>query len=51
MSDETTSVISAVLAGLAGIRGDVEDWYRDLHAHPELGFGEIRTSSLVAAFR
>lgn len=48
MSDEAAAAIAAVLAGLAGIRGDVEDWYRDLHAHPELGFAEKRTSSLVA---
>lgn len=46
MSDQA---VSAVLAGLAATRGDVEDWYRDLHAHPELGFEEHRTSASVAA--
>ncbi|SDN07534.1 amidohydrolase [Actinacidiphila guanduensis] len=45
MSDEAAS---AVLAGLDALRGDVEDWYRDLHAHPELGFAEHRTAAEVA---
>ncbi|SDP39404.1 hippurate hydrolase [Actinacidiphila guanduensis] len=48
MSDEAASTVPDVLAGLSGIRSDVEDWYRDLHSHPELGFGERRTSSLLA---
>lgn len=37
-----------VLAGLDGIRGDLEDLYRDLHRHPELGFREHRTAEEVA---
>ncbi len=45
MSDDA---MSTVLAKLGEVRGDVEGWYRDLHAHPELGFNEIRTSALVA---
>jgi amidohydrolase len=28
---------------------DLEQFYRDLHAHPELGFAEHRTAGLVAA--
>jgi len=43
-----TKASDTVLAGLDGIRADVEDYYRDLHAHPELGFAETRTSAGVA---
>src|SRR5580704_7842952 len=28
---------------------EMTDWRRDLHAHPEFGFEESRTSSFVAA--
>ncbi|SOF02496.1 hypothetical protein SAMN05446589_9653 [Streptomyces sp. OV198] len=34
----------AVLAGLEGIRSDLEDFYKDLHRHPELGLREHRTA-------
>ncbi|MCX4774393.1 amidohydrolase [Streptomyces sp. NBC_01260] len=37
-----------VLAGLAGIRSELEDFYKDLHAHPELGHREHRTAARVA---
>ncbi|MER7361597.1 amidohydrolase [Nonomuraea wenchangensis] len=37
-----------VLAGLDAIRPDLEAYYRDLHAHPELGHQERRTSARVA---
>ncbi|MGW5155292.1 amidohydrolase [Nonomuraea wenchangensis] len=37
-----------VLAGLDAIRPDLEAYYRDLHAHPELGHQEERTSARVA---
>jgi hippurate hydrolase len=40
MTDRT----HAVLSGLAGIRSGLEDFYRDLHAHPELGLQEHRTA-------
>ncbi|MFJ9681942.1 M20 family metallopeptidase [Streptomyces sp. NPDC101194] len=33
-----------VLSGLVGIRSDLEDLYRDLHRHPELGLQEHRTA-------
>ncbi|MEW2550071.1 amidohydrolase [Streptomyces sp. NPDC047002] len=37
-----------MLAGLGAVREDVAEWYRDLHAHPELGFREHRTAALAA---
>lgn len=43
-----TNAVEAVLSGLDGIRAGVEDFYRDLHAHPELGLAETRTSARVA---
>ncbi|MFC8830423.1 amidohydrolase [Streptomyces sp. NPDC057137] len=43
-----TAAADRVLEGLDGIRTQVEDFYRDLHAHPELGLSETRTSARVA---
>ncbi|MDX3362328.1 MULTISPECIES: M20 family metallopeptidase [Streptomyces] len=37
-----------VLAGLDGIRSDIEGLYRDLHRHPELGLSEHRTAKRAA---
>lgn len=37
-----------ILAGLAGIRADLESFYKDLHAHPELSHREERTGGEVA---
>jgi amidohydrolase len=37
-----------VLTRLAELRDDLADLYRDLHAHPELSFAEVRTSAEVA---
>nr|WP_276978340.1 amidohydrolase [Ferrimicrobium acidiphilum] len=37
-----------VLTGLPGVRRWEEDFYRELHAHPELSHQEIATSSKVA---
>ena len=34
---------------IARMQADLSAWRRDLHAHPELGFEETRTSDLVAA--
>src|SRR5690348_12191884 len=44
----TDSPAVAVLAGLSAIRGSVEEFYRDLHQHPELSHAEHRTGSRVA---
>jgi hippurate hydrolase len=39
---------ATVLDRLDQIRGPLEDFYRDLHAHPELSHGERRTAANVA---
>jgi hippurate hydrolase len=44
----TGSPATAVLTGLADVRDRVEDFYRDLHQHPELSHGEHRTGARVA---
>jgi amidohydrolase len=44
----TSSSARAVLDGLDDARGWLEDFYRDLHAHPELSHQESRTASAVA---
>jgi hippurate hydrolase len=41
--------VPAVLAGLPGVRPGLAELYRDLHAHPELSFAEVRTSAEVAS--
>ena len=33
---------------IKALQSDVVEWRRDLHAHPEIGFEEIRTSAIVA---
>ena len=38
------SPVAAVLEQLPGVRGWQEDFYRDLHAHPELSHQEYRHS-------
>ncbi|MFF3907897.1 amidohydrolase [Streptomyces sp. NPDC001848] len=40
--------VDAVVAGLDDIRSELEDFYADLHAHPELGHQEHRTATRVA---
>jgi amidohydrolase len=39
---------AGVLAGFEGVRGWQEEFYRDLHAHPELSHQEQRTAARVA---
>ncbi len=34
---------------IAANEAELTEWRRDLHAHPELGFEEVRTSDIVAA--
>ncbi|MET9777424.1 M20 family metallopeptidase [Streptomyces sp. NPDC006367] len=46
--DSTTAAARTVLSGLDAIRSDVEDLYRDLHQHPELGLREHRTAKKAA---
>ncbi|MEV5737451.1 amidohydrolase [Streptomyces sp. NPDC052292] len=40
--------VDEVVAGLGGIRPELEGFYEDLHAHPELGHQEHRTATRVA---
>lgn len=44
----TSSPAAAALSGLEGIRAWVEDFYRDLHEHPELSHQEVVTAAKVA---
>jgi hippurate hydrolase len=44
----STPAVSAVLAGLDSLRAEQEDFYRDVHQHPELSHSEQRTAGLVA---
>jgi amidohydrolase len=37
-----------IIGRIAGFHGQLEEWRRDIHAHPELGFEEQRTSDFVA---
>ncbi|MGW1230392.1 amidohydrolase [Streptomyces sp. NPDC002530] len=39
---------TTVTAGLAAMREDLADFYRDLHRHPELSHQETRTAALLA---
>jgi hippurate hydrolase len=37
-----------IINRIADFSEDLTEWRRDLHAHPELGFEEVRTSEIVA---
>ena len=41
----TADAVTATLAGLGSVRGWQEDFYRDLHRHPELSHQEQRTAA------
>ena len=43
------TLTDTVLAGLDAIVADLEDLYRDVHAHPELSLQERRTAGVAAA--
>ncbi|MGH2889134.1 MAG: M20/M25/M40 family metallo-hydrolase, partial [Solirubrobacteraceae bacterium] len=43
-----TNSIDAVLGGLDEITSELEDLYRDVHAHPELSMQERRTAGVAA---
>jgi amidohydrolase len=45
----TADAVGAILTALESIRGWQEEFYRDLHAHPELSHQERRTADAVAA--
>ena len=45
----SSTAVEALLSGLSTIRDWQEDFYRDLHAHPELSHQEYETARKVAA--
>ena len=48
MSTPTADPSGSILAGLPALLPDLESFYTDLHAHPELSFQETRTAQLAA---
>src|SRR6185437_4757588 len=48
LSFQCTEDRMPVVDRIAAFHPDLTGWRRDIHAHPELGFEEQRTSDLVA---
>jgi len=48
MNTKTTGFSNSVLANLQGLLPDLEAFYTDLHAHPELSMQETRTARQAA---
>ena len=42
--------VDGVVEGVVGVAGDMVGWRRELHAHPELAFGEHETAARVAGW-
>ncbi|TAM82151.1 MAG: amidohydrolase [Acidobacteria bacterium] len=48
MNDKSPVTSKAVLANLSGLLPDLEQVYKDIHAHPELSMQETRTAGIAA---
>src|SRR5579863_8952303 len=48
MVESRRSITMPIIEAIRSFHDELTDWRRDIHAHPELGFEEQRTSDLVA---